>query len=492
MAFSTGALEGIVAHHGEAATTDEIVELAAALLEASARGDSDRARPALDQLCKQTRIVTLIDPLLRTLSTRGLDRSAVRSDARWLLEHGEHRGAVRLGVALLGVTGVPADAEDLLTVGRHEAFTSLSVDALSRLLEDPEVAVWQLARSARGWDKVHAVECLACLDPHRQDVRDWLLRYGCPNEIMDEYLAYPCATAGRLREALTADYVDDPLLDGALTIVCALIEGGPAGDINDYDDAESVLCELIALLEARCDTLERLYAVGEIERWLVKGRQVLAGDARSESARAYAEELAEQGWTIDRLDGLIRRCGALFGRPDWPEQVRAAFAAGDGRDRAWSLSRRLGVDLWDAARNQLEAQPDQSLPYDWLTRTPGVPRERIADVMRFAESRLPLDRLARGPGIAVVGEPREELRQANEAINSLLAAMKATGVLSDRIISAGLRSPVIRTRTLAMRVLDAHPDALDGALTSAALAALDRDEPNDRVRERLRALRRPA
>src|SRR5690606_8614632 len=127
------------------------------------------------------------------------------------------------------------ERETLLTIGGHEEFTLFSVVALASTLESPDRELWQLAQRVRGWGRIHAVERLAeTTDP---DIRGWLIRDGFRNDVMDEYLAHTCAVAGDLAGALEADIVDDSLIDAAAGIFAALLNGGPAEDIEDYEQA---------------------------------------------------------------------------------------------------------------------------------------------------------------------------------------------------------------------------------------------------------------
>ncbi|MGH9455282.1 MAG: hypothetical protein ACRD2O_15080 [Terriglobia bacterium] len=86
-----------------------------------------------------------------------------------------------------------------------------------------------------GWGRIQIVDRL--VRTHDPQIQAWLLREGFRNSVMDEYLACICARADRLHEALKASGVDRPLLDGAAGIFRALIAGGPAEGIDEYEHA---------------------------------------------------------------------------------------------------------------------------------------------------------------------------------------------------------------------------------------------------------------
>jgi hypothetical protein len=81
------------------------------------------------------------------------DSSALRAVARWLATTAPDRGAVKVGIALLGVTGV-GDALDVVrTLGAHDEFTLYVAVALTNGLADPESELWALASAVDGWGR---------------------------------------------------------------------------------------------------------------------------------------------------------------------------------------------------------------------------------------------------------------------------------------------------------------------------------------------------
>ena len=61
------------------------------------------------------------------------------------------------------------------------------------------------------------------LQPETDEIRDWILRKGCANDIMDEYLGLECANKGGLIFALRQDSIDDDLYEGVAIIIDALL-----------------------------------------------------------------------------------------------------------------------------------------------------------------------------------------------------------------------------------------------------------------------------
>jgi hypothetical protein len=469
IAWGPGAWEGVATRHIGGAEPrgirarlrrlvrrgdDDGPDGAVALLRQLAEHPSDAHRLALYRLGQRDDLLHRIDPILERVAADRELLAALAPHARWLITEARHRGPVKLGVALLGASGDSRDADMLIALARHDEFTLYCCVAVQNLLGDATDALWEIARTAPGWGKIEAVQRLTALVEDRPDIRRWLLVDGCRNAIMDEYLAYPCATAGGLAAALEED-VDDPLLDGACTIVAALCEGGPAEDLDDYADADVALDRLLGRLESRCTTLERLDTVVRIAR-----RGSMAPERRERARRILAD-------------------------PAWPDRLHAAFASGDARLRglAWEAAPEVGADLWDAGFDRLTAEPlDAALV--WMLMSRGTP-ERRRRVVTWAEAHLPLDALATGPDEHLF--PAADVR---EPANALAFVVQELGreVHSGPLVAAALRSPVVSIRNAALDAVEATPRAGWGPAVERALAQLAADEPRDDVRARVTAL----
>jgi hypothetical protein len=134
---------------------------------------------------------------------------------------------------LCGLTGAGAD-NDVLLLGGHEEFTLFAATAVMRSAADPDPVLFDLAHRVHGWGRIHLVERL--IESPRSEIEDWLLRGGYRNTVMDEYVAYLVAERCGLKEALHDPVVDEELLDAAGGLIVALLHGGPAQDIEGYDD----------------------------------------------------------------------------------------------------------------------------------------------------------------------------------------------------------------------------------------------------------------
>ena len=450
--WSAGALDGVLSRHGESTREPARGAELAALIEYAATGDAE-ARDVLYEAARADGIVFALDEALDGLAMADVDTDAIAELGRALMREAQHREPLKLAVALVGRMGDESDVPALESLARHDEFSLVAGIALAHLLGDPVTAWWRVGCLATGWGKIEAVGRLAQEPELPEEVRGWLLRQGCDNAVMPEYLAYRCATAGGLEAAL-AGLVDDELLDGACTIVRALVNGGPAEDINDYEPGPRAAAAVVELVAERPPNLVRLDAVVDIRRW----------------AEDYEQHVA-----------IAERCGRVLARDEVRAFVTERLAAADGALSVWAIAEAMGLDPWDAGWSHLQRADQHAGLYYELARTPSA--ERWGRLAGFAERRLPLDALAAGPRDQLF--PAAHHRDPARALAVLVQGTRP-GRWSAPLVAAALLSPVISTRNAALHAL--NRTALDewGDPVRDALRRLVAEEPLDDVRRRAR------
>jgi hypothetical protein len=318
-----------------------------------------------------------------------------------------------------------------------------------RFERDPVDTWWRAARASTGWDKVEAVGRLTAQRDLPDDARAWLLRHGCEHTVMPEYVAYAVATAGRLEDALDG-LVDDALLDGACLILSALVNGGPAEDIDDYEPGPRVAVALLDLLAGRAPTVVRMRAVAHLLGW----------------AEDYEQHVA-----------LAERCGRLLTRDEARRFVAARLERPDDVLRVWGVAEAMGLDAWEAGWRHLQTSPHDPRLYHHLGRSRRP--DRRARLIAFAEGVLPLDVLAAGPEDRRL--PALDHRDAALTLDSLVQRLRV-GQWSEALVASALLSPVVSTRNGALAALAAVSPEDWGAPTLAALRRLAAEEPLDALR----------
>ncbi len=452
-------LDGIRTHHFRTEPAGDAAETIAELVDALARTTpGPEALAALHERLTEQQALSIADDLVAELSRRRSPRDGLHRVARYLAEHGTRREPVKIGVVLLGVSGGERDRDLLLLLGVLEELTLYAVVALGRTQPDRWRATFELAQRVRGWGRIHAVERLKGCDD--QDVKDWLLREGFRNGVMNEYLAHLAATTGGLFSALRGDDVDDALLDGAGAILAALAMGGPAEDLRDYDDALPALHRYAELMAGAEPSLRRLDDLLTI---------------------AALTKEPDPGWPADQV--VTARFRTLLERPAWGDVVRGVLA--DPADEyafnvALSCAGRLGLPVLPDAMAWLENDPLNGYVWQWVLRHAGP--DTVTDVTYLAERLIPLDGVDTGPDRNAGFGPAHAAERALEVVVGGLTRHPGAGLT---LLRAALASRVIQLRRAAFRTLaawppDSRPDrALDWVDTAA------RRESNDELRDEM-------
>jgi hypothetical protein len=245
--------------------------------------------------------------------------------------------------------------------------------------------------------------------------------------------------------------------------------------------------------------LARLGTVRQIHDWLEwparrprveeASMTVPGGDPAGEPERDVWAERAERGWTEAVRAELAQACLQILRRPEWPERVRTGYRSADPleEDRAWELAPVVGVDLWEDEFARLTTEPLNAGSYWRLMQTEDA--GRVGRVVAFAEAALPLDEIGSGPADALGLGPQFE---PHRCLSMLLQETGQPGIHSAKLIVAGLRSPVVNNRNMALNALEHLPVEAWGPDVVQAVRQAVADEPRDDVRARLQNLSRSA
>ncbi|QQZ63248.1 limonene hydroxylase [Paenibacillus sonchi] len=466
-----GGMDGAFGHHaGPAKMTDEARELVH-LLAKQSRKPKNSIRKALYAKLVKTDIGGMMDTVLDEVRMQpGIQPGPVFLEAKWLAEHAAHRNAVKFGIAMLGLFQNEQEKDLLLTLGRHEEFTLYAAVAIHNGMEDSNQVLFELAQRVHGWGKIHIVERL---EPASQEIKDWLLRQGCRNSVMNEYLACICARNGGLREALSADRVDSALLDGATDIIEALLNGGPAENMDDYEHAPQVLSDYVRLTREIGTAAKHLSAIFSIHAFLTQ-------DEEEWAVRMSA------GWSGQLRTGISDACQSIMADTKWISIVMDTVSSGDSPDRYYGVAcaEQLGIDIWDTLYDQLAANPLQNFYYYQLMKSNDP--DRIRKFVQFATEHLPLQQIATGPGNKM-GYGEEYAAHRN--LGAILQSLDRFEGIGTELIFTGLNSPVISNRNMALKALEGWNVTSWGDRLVEAVTHLLVVEPEDSVKERLRELR---
>lgn len=469
ISFAPGAMDGVFGHHVSPKSDDEIVRNLHSALALACESASDRNIRALYKLINDSSALGVIDPLIeRILQEKLLDADRLREIVFWFTTKAPDREPVKFSMALLGLLRGRDDAEIFLTLGRHDEFTLYSAVALSNNDAFGEETLWELAKAAEGWGRISTVERLS--ETNNPRIKDWLLRDGFKNSVMYEYLACICARAGELHIALEQDGVDPELLNSAIELIDTLVsgEGGPAEGLGDYEHGCAAIRNLLAQGDGKFSSASHFWFL-----WKLKKR---IGEHLSGARKM------EQDWSPTDSATIIKKIDDLLSGRDWKEVVLDALQHGD-RQAFWDASRacdRLGIDPWPYFFERTKAGED----YWWdLMRT--CDASRIDNVLALGMEEIPLEDISTGPS----NELGLGIEYASHgALGFILQDLGNFPGKGWSFVKAGLRSPVIRNRNMAVRALAewGQGNWPNEALTHIRNAIAD--EPEADVKKRMKNL----
>lgn len=466
--WAAGAWDGVTTHHMGAGEDEEAVRKTVELVLAYSRQPTAANKAAVYRHVIAAHVVSIIDPVIQALlNEKGIGHDRLYELARFFGTEAPDREPVKFGVALLGLFRQPADTDLFQTLGRHDEFTLFCAVALANSSDASDEALWALARNVSGWGRIHVVERLARSE--NPAVKRWLLREGFRNSVMYEYLAATCARAGGLLTALSEDDVDRELLTAAGEIIQALIAGGPAEGIDDYEDARPVIESYLDHMESSAETIEDFLHVNSVKGYLDEDDSRWAG--------RY-----DAGWTSECRDRLRSLCASILGRPEWADRVRAGLGSEDdlGFAHADQAAKALDIDTWDIHWRRLWEKPTE--PGRWYHVMARCDDGRIGAVVEFAEANIDLAAVATGPGDELgLGRGFEP----HSCLDYVLQELRRFPGRGAALVEAGLRSPVVRNRNMAVAALAAWSQAEWPGGLAKSLERAARCEPKDDVRDQM-------
>lgn len=460
ISWAAGALDGVLGHHLGASQGESLsVEILHLLTQATQNPDNN-AVAKLYALVKKDSPLSYIDDLLPMLVQ--LPESSVKNlqaFAVWLATNAPDRNPVKFAIALLGYFPSKENARILQILGSHDEFALYAIVALGKMLPAERYdEVWlEMAKKVDGWGRIHLIEHL--YEEVSPAIADWLLRTGYSNSVMNEYTAWQCAEYGQLDKALQGK-VDDELLAGAGQILDALIQGGPSRDIHDYD-AGAVACQrYLERVSEKTATDLLHYEVAHNILYLAQH-----GDFGTPTQKANLRILAQQVMEKSEWDVLIQQGLADKDNGQFYSAIRA--------------SRLRAQDPWPAVYARQSENPDESLWYHLMqTDNPDFIERTIA----LAQMQLDLNAIASGADKQLgLGSQYSQ----HSALNFILQDLNRFPGKGWALIQAGLQSPVIRNRHMALKALQAWPEENWTEEMTQLINQCRQVEPDDDVRQRM-------
>ena len=467
-----GGMDGAFGHHAGAG---QQIKHAKALFKAMTRVLDSPKPEALERfysMVKDESTLGFIDPFLDIVTEKKLvSEPNLYSLAKWLLKNAPDREAVKAAIAILGVCATEEDLDLFLSIGKHEEFTLYATVAICHSADDPERALFKLAKSVDGWGRIHIIERLTGTDI--QEIKDWMIDDGYKNTIMYEYTAIICATTGDLLEALEKRKPEKEFLKNALSILSSFNAPGPG--IEEYEDAPAAIELLLHKLNEVEIDLELLVLIGHLNDLInymdEESVQETMEDQQSSEARQL---LSDPAWSNARqsVDSFFRE---LKSESRWKEEIQKLINDDDKKYIAIDAAKYLNVDLWEHHFNGLKEGKD-----NWWYVMQTKKEENIRAVVELAEEMIPLDKIATGPD-DLLGMGKEF--KDHSALDWVLQDLENWPGLGIKLVNAGLKSPVTRNRNMALKTLQAWGKENWEEGTENTLSEMLAIEPNERTRE---------
>lgn len=462
--WAAGALDGIFSHHIASSSNESPVKAIVSAIEVTLR-QSNRANIAhLYDLLRNESPLSYIDTLLSTIAEAPqLSANKLRDLVEWLVTESPDRNVVKVAMAMLAFFPTEKSVQILKTLGSHDEFSLYAIVAIRSILtqEQYEIVWLEIARRVQGWGRIHLIERVP--ESQNKSIKEWLLREGSTNSVMNEYTALCCATHGELLAALR-EQSDEPLLLGAGEIIQALINGGPASDMSDYSDGAAVCeCLLEKLLERQNNDICHYITVADIANFAQRQRD------------------EDEGWDEQRCDKIITLADCIMTQPYWDVIVVNALNGIDGYrfNLAVNVSRLRNQDPWEIIYSRQATNPQDD---HWYQLVQTDDPEHISRVISLMGQQLDLQALASGP--ANSNGSGSEYKFHN-ALGMVLQDLKRFPGMGWTLLESGLNSPVIFNRNMALNALDAwaekdwYPQAIE------RIAACCKRETDEQVRQRL-------
>lgn len=463
--WAAGALDGLFGSTGEGNEAEmRVSELFDAIVDITEKS-SDRNLVRFYQLATSGNVLGIVDHLLEKIAySSSLQKDRLHTVARWLAMESADREVVKLAISILGLFRDENDFDLLMKLGRHEEFTLYVTVAIQNSGSDVDNRLWKLAQHVRGWGRVNIVERLAMTNDDY--IRDWLVREGYQNDIMLEYTALICARAGELHRKLKEEKVDDELVKAAGEILTALLSGsGPAECYESYNEGPGTFEVYLDILAGRENEIEALVFAGRMEGFLNDPESFsdLPADLKSE-------------WQ-NRTSGMLASVSRIKNQPSWEEKIREQLTA-ENRVEFWIATegaKVFGIDTWNYFFDRIKNGED----YWWDAMQTDDPT-RIDLLVEYAEKTLPLETIATGPSDALGLGPEFADHQKLDWLLQDLRRFPGKGL---RLVHAGLNSPVVRNRNMAVRAiaeipLEERTEKIKKSLADACLI-----EPNEETRK---------
>ena len=341
--FMIGAMDGILAYHS-AGGNEKKAKKVITLLRKYFETGKEKYIAGVELVLSDNSTISVIDPIRQNIrdNQKDINMGRIFELSLHIVKTSDNIEMVKLGMGLLGLFDIDESDEVrgvITTLSLYEEFTLYAVAAAVNWASGNDV-IYKIAKRFTGWGKIHAVEFL---EPESEEIREWILRNGCSNDVMDSYLGLTCAIKGDLISALRQDTMDDTLFDSIVIIVDALLNEGPVLGISVYEHAEEALLLFMHYAQKYVDDIENLWCILNVRDWAENSE-------------------------IDYKEEILSQCDEIITQLHWKEKIVNAITECDNEFKlssAVNAASSIGIDISDELFTIFKSDP---IKYSWYSQ----------------------------------------------------------------------------------------------------------------------------
>ena len=418
ISFADGAIDGITLYHAgmpkiDAAGTKLMIK---AIMHAAA-GNAAETDSAFAELGRSFRAISIIDDLQNYVIKHAykLPAENIYKAALNLILNSGDRESVKFGLALLELFESYEESvkEVVRRIGLSDEFTIFSVWNMLKW-DDANMEIFDLIRKVHGWGKIHALERL---EPETPEISEWILLNGIDNDVIPSYSALTvwrkAAVGNRLYGKISREE-----FSAIGRIIGALLDEGPVPGISEIENAEESILAYLSLADGFSLDIEDYKNILDLKNWA-------------------ADE------DVD-LPAVSDRCAEIIASDNCRETVLRSVKTGNGI----RIAEALGIDFADDLLECMKTDFDRH--YHSCGNV--IHLEGYLDpVIELFRDKLPLDQMRKDPAREMGLSADYALYNQLETIVYELGEHPCCG---DDLVAAGLWSPVVRNRHIALRTLE--------------------------------------
>lgn len=426
ISFMPGAKDGIGVFHFGLTNPEKVSKKIVKLLKSDWEKGSISSQIKIAELLHKYGTLSVIDSSLNSIREdhKRIDVNKMFYYACNLAFQTTDEELVKLGIGLLGLLDLNDQQEiidKLIILALYEEFTLYVAVAVSNCKNGNDI-LYKIAQKVNGWGKIHTVQRL---EPTSDEIREWILRRGCANAIMDSYLGLECAIKGDLIGTLRSDSLDDELFDGISIIIDALLDEGPVNGISVYEHAEEALQRYLMIASKHAVTMLQFWRILNLQSWLEHA-------------------------TISNKDELQKICNNIVYRESWRKLIFEILSNPNDEQffYAANAASRLNMDVSELIYKAVVQEPVRHSGY--LSNVYQNP-EYAEQLTKIYEEILPLDDMATGMGDFLFAE---SFAEEHYCLDFVLQELKNYPRMGEKLVQTALKSPVVRERNGACKVIE--------------------------------------